>query len=199
MKYDDLWKIVQAPYFSISDPVIAREKLYSYQLNLWVRKGHLLRLKNGVYAFTREKDRIQGEEIAAVMCEPSYLSLESALAWYGFIPEMVYAYVSVTSRINRKYTNVFGTFIYRHIKPSLFWGYREIKTSRGRVLLAEPEKALIDYLYLNLAHISDENDFENLRFNLDVIHEKIDPDKMKRYLSAFGGKKLEKWALACLP
>jgi len=198
MKYNDLLKTIQAPYFSRGDHLLDGQKLFDYQICLWVKKNNLLRLRNGMYAFTKDKERIKGEEIAAFLYEPSYLSLESALAWYGFIPEMVYAYVSLTARINRKFTNHFGTFLYRHIKPELFWGYTEIKTEHGHFLLAEPEKALLDYLYLNLSKITNEADFANIRFNMDTIKEKLDTDKFLKYLSAFGVKKMKVWALRCL-
>ncbi|HQL98164.1 MAG: hypothetical protein BWX99_02766 [Deltaproteobacteria bacterium ADurb.Bin151] len=198
MKYDNLTKIIKAPYFSRSDALLGDQKLLDYQLSLWVKKGNLLRLKNGLYAFAKDKEKIKGEEIAAFIYEPSYLSLECALAWYGFIPEMVYAYVSVTARINRRFTNDFGTFLYRHIKSELFWGYTEMKTEYGHYLLAEPEKALLDYLYLNLSKIRNENDFAAVRLNLDVIKEKIDSDKFLKYLSAFNINKMKVWALRCL-
>lgn len=198
MKYENLLKTIQAPYFSRGDHLLDGQKLFDYQISLWVKKGNLLRLKNGMYAFAKDKGKIKGEEIAAFLYEPSYLSLESALAWHGFIPEMVYAYVSLTARTNRKFTNAFGTFLYRHIKPELFWGYTEIKTEHGHYLLAEPEKALLDYLYLNLSKIRNEADFDNVRFNMDVIKEKLNADKFLKYLSAFGVKKMKVWALRCL-
>ena len=198
MKYDNLTKIIKAPYFSRRDALLSDQKLLDYQISLWVKKGNLLRLKNGMYAFTKDKEKIKGEEVAAFIYELSYLSLESALDWYGFIPEMVYAYVSVTARINRKFTNAFGTFLYRHIKPELFWGYTETKTEYGHYLLAEPEKALLDYIYLNLSKIRNETDFDNIRFNMEAIKEKIDADKFQKYLSAFGINKMKVWALRCL-
>lgn len=198
MKYNDLTTTIQAPYFSLDNHLLNGQKLFHYQISLWLKKGKLLRLKNGMYAFAKEKTNIKNEEIAAFIYEPSYLSLETALAWYGFIPEMVYAYVSVTARINRQFTNDFGTFLYRHIKPELFWGYAEIKTQHGHFLIAEPEKAILDYLYLNLAKIKNDSDFENMRFNLDAIKEKCDAAKFSKYLSAFNMKKMNIWALRCL-
>jgi hypothetical protein len=198
MKYDDLLKLIQAPYFSRTDHLLDGQKLFDYQISLWVKKGNLLRLRNGIYAFAKDKEKIKGEEIASLIYAPSYLSLESALAWYGFIPEMVYACISITAKINRKFTNYFGTFLYRHIKPELFWGYTEIKTEHGHYLIAEPEKALLDYLYLNLSKIRNEVDFDNIRFNMDTIKEKLDADKFLKYLSAFSVKKMKAWALRCL-
>jgi hypothetical protein len=88
--------------------------------------------------------------------------------------------------------------MYRHIKPELFWGYTEIKTEYGHYLLAEPEKALLDYLYFNLSKIRNENDFASIRFNMDTIIEKIDSEKFLKYLTAFNSNKMKVWALRCL-
>jgi hypothetical protein len=198
MKYNDLSKVIKGPYFSRSDLLSQGQKIFDYQLHLWVKKGYLLKLRNGVYAFVKDRERIKGEEIAALLYQPSYLSLESALAWYGFIPEMVYARVSVTARINRTFINDFGTFIYRRLKAELFWGYVEIKTDHGHYLLAEPEKALLDYIYLNLSRIRSDADFENIRLNADRLKERLDADKFLKYLSAFDVKRMKAWALRCL-
>ena len=198
MKYNDLSRVIKGPYFSRSDLLSQGQKIFDYQLHLWVKKGYLLKLRNGVYAFVKDREKIKGEEIAALLYQPSYLSLESALAWYGFIPEMVYARVSVTARINRTFINDFGTFIYRRLKAELFWGYVEIKTDHGHYLLAEPEKALLDYIYLNLSRIRSDADFENIRLNADRLKERLDADKFLKYLSAFDVKRMKAWALRCL-
>jgi len=198
MKYQDLTSLIKTPIFSKTDIVLAGGKIFDYQLTRWVKKGYLLKIKNGIYIFERDYEKIRGEEIAAALYQPSYLSLESALSAYGFIPEMVYAYVSVTGKINRIFDNKFGHFIYRHVKSELFWGYREVKTNTGRFLIAEPEKALLDYLYLNLSKINSESDFENLRFNEDRLRETLNREKFVKYLQAFEIKKLKRWANRCL-
>ena len=198
MKYNDLAAAIKTPVFSRQDLLIQGLKVYDYQFNLWTKKGYLLKIKKGLYVFARDTDKIPPQEIALLLYEPSYLSMETALAWYGFIPEMVYAHTSVTAKINRTFDNAYGHFIYRHIKSELFWGYTEIKTPYGRYLMAEPEKALLDYLYLNLARIKTENDYENYRFNTDQIREHVNENKLRQYLKAFGIKKLDKWGLRCL-
>ncbi len=199
MKYEDLALSIKTPIFSKNDIMLVGGKLYDYQLTRWVKKGYLLKLKNGIYAFEKDFERIKGEEVAAALYQPSYLSLESALSFYGFIPEMVYAHVSVTGKINRTFDNKFGHFIYRHLKSELFWGYREVRTDTGRYLIAEPEKAVLDYLYLNLSKINSDSDFENLRFNEDRFSETLNREKFLQYLQAFRIKKLNKWAGRCLP
>jgi hypothetical protein len=198
MKYNELTAAIKSPVFSRNDLALSGHKVFDYQLSLWVKKGYLVRLKNGIYAFSREKEKLRGEGIAFLLCQPSYLSLESALTWYGFIPEIVYAYTSVTARITRTFENDWGRFIYRHVKSELFWGYVEMKTDHGPYLLAEPEKALLDYIYLNLARINNEDDFENIRLNEEQIENTLNKDKFMLYLKAFGGKKMEKWARRCL-
>ena len=198
MKYEDLALLIKTPIFSKNDIVLAGGKIYDYQLTLWVKKGYLLKIKNAIYIFKRDYEKIKGEEIAATLYQPSYLSLESALSAYGFIPEIVYSYVSVTGKTNRIFDNKFGHFIYRHLKTELFWGYREVRTDTGRYIIAEPEKAILDYLYLNLSKINSESDFENLRFNEDRLHETLNREKFLQYLQAFEIKKLKRWAHLCL-
>ena len=111
MKYNDLASAIKSPIFSRNDLAFSGHNVLDYQLSLWVKKGYLIRLKNGLYAFSREKEKLLGEVIAFLLCQPSYLSLESALAWYGFIPEIVYAYTSITARITRTFENGYGRFI----------------------------------------------------------------------------------------
>ncbi|MCU0576763.1 MAG: hypothetical protein MUD15_08085 [Desulfobacterota bacterium] len=199
MKYDHLTSLIQTPVFSKNDILTGQGTLYDYQLTRWVQKGYLLKLKNGIYAFARDAGKIRGEEVASRLYQPSYLSLESALSHYGIIPEMVFVYVSVTPKITRTFENVLGRFVYRHVKSALFWGYSEVKTETGRFLMAEPEKAVLDYLYLNMAKINSEEDYMNLRFNDDRLRETLDRVKFHRYLKAFAVKKIERWAHRCLP
>jgi hypothetical protein len=90
----------------------------------------------------------------------------------------------ITTRNNRKFTNSFGNFIYRNIKPSLFFGYKVVETKNSKYLLADPEKALLDYLYLNS---TDENGFDELRIN----KEGIDKDKLLIYAKEFNSKKIQ--------
>jgi len=199
MKYHELTSIIKGPVFSRNDLAFSGHTVHDYQLSLWVKKGYLIRLKNGVYAFRREMEKLRGEDVAFLLCQPSYLSLESALAQYGFIPEIVYAFTSITSRVTRTFENPIGRFIYRHVKSELFWGYVEMKTEHGLYLLAEPEKALLDYFYLNLGRINNVSDFESIRLSQEEMEKTLVREKFLTYLQAFGVKKMETWALRCLP
>jgi len=87
-------------------------------------------------------------ELANYLYRPSYLSREWALGFHGMIPEKVVTYTSVTSRVPRRFDNPYGTFEYRHVKRSAFFGYRALDMQGRKVLLADPAKALLDFWHL---------------------------------------------------
>ncbi len=119
-----------------------------YFLETYAKKGMFVRLKPGLYAF--EERMPSGEEIANTLYQPSYLSFEYALARHGIIPEIVYALTSATTKPTRTFTVVDRGFEYFKIKKQAFTGYGLVQDGRDRarsVLLAEPEKAVADYLY----------------------------------------------------
>lgn len=192
MKYQEFKRRINKPYFSRMDILFNGLNVFDYQLSLWQKNGYIEILKRGLYVFVDEKKRILPEEISFFLYEPSYLSLEFALGYYGIIPEMVFTKTAVTTKTTRKFTNEFGSFSYRHIQPKLFFGYVAKETDFGKYLLAEPEKALLDYLYLNLGKINGEKDVSELRINKEELLKILDQKKLKIYLNEFGIKKLDK-------
>lgn len=103
------------------------------------------KIRNGLYAL-RIDPPIE-ESIANRLYAPSYISFEYALAHYGIIPESVYAVTSATTRITREFIVNNKSFSYSRIKKQVYRGYRMEKMGGVTVLIAEPEKALVDYLY----------------------------------------------------
>ena len=196
MKYRDLEGLIKLPYFTLHDVSLLGAKLFPYQLSSWAAKGYLIKAKNGVYVFANRRKDVRAFDLARTIYEPRYISLEFALSYYGFIPEMVAAITSVTTKANRTYTSTLWHYTFRHIKPCLFWGYTTLKDAN--VLMAEPEKAILDYLYLNLTKLRGIHDFESIRFNKMEIAQKINPKKFQQYLSGFELKKLEEYAQLCL-
>ncbi|MFA6171257.1 MAG: hypothetical protein WCW77_03245 [Patescibacteria group bacterium] len=156
----------------------------------WQKKGHLKKLSKLYYIFT---DKNIGENeicfIANKLFEPSYLSLEYAMRYYNLIPEIVYLVTSITSRKTKLIKTPISNFQYRSVKENLFFGYNVIKTAGLPFKIAEPEKALLDFLYLR-SDIKDENDLEGLRINKGVFNEIINKEKMAKYAEAFGSKVL---------
>ncbi len=121
------------------------------QLSRWIRAGRLMPLRRGMYALAARyrAAAINPAELANQIYRPSYLSGEWALGFHGLIPEMVVTYTSVTSRLPQRFVNAFGSFEYRHIKQSAFFGARATRIQSHKVMLASPEKALLDHWYLN--------------------------------------------------
>ena len=87
--------------------------------------------------------------VANVLKKASYVSLQSALARYNMIPEDVPVTTSITTGRPEEVETPIGRFQFRHVAPRLFYGFTEIEISLNqRALLATPQKALVDLLYL---------------------------------------------------
>lgn len=118
-----------------------------------VNSGLAVRLIEGKISFSND-DYI----IASQLVEPSYISLNSALLYYGLslqVPKMVEC---VTTRNTLKYPK--AGIIYHKIPPSLFYGFKRYAKGESYFLIAEPEKAVIDGLYLNLISINDFKEYK---------------------------------------
>lgn len=112
-------------------------------------KGFLIRLKksrNGsLYSFS---DNLPSQYlIANCLYEPSYISFDMAMSFHGIIPETVYAITSATTKTTRSFEIEGMNYKYFRIKRSLFTGYKPIKYKNTTILMADPEKAVADYLY----------------------------------------------------
>ncbi|MGB4594138.1 MAG: hypothetical protein WBI63_10260 [Coriobacteriia bacterium] len=123
------------------------------QLSRWTSAGKLLQLRRGLYAFAgadaRARRAAEPFEVANRLVPGSYVSLSSVLAAAGLIPEYVPVTTSVTTGRPGRFITPLGAFVYRHVKPAMFWGYEAHDVSRGvRAYVAPPEKALVDVLYL---------------------------------------------------
>jgi len=106
-----------------------------------IKKGILERLKKGLYASTLNFP--EDFEVANRLSAPSYVSLETALSFYGILSQFPYPITSITPRKTRRFEVQGKEFEYVHIQTSFFWGYEKQKG----FLIASPEKALIDEIY----------------------------------------------------
>lgn len=117
------------------------------KLSRLVKEGEYLPITRGLY----ETDRsVPMHLLAGAIYGPSYISFAYALAFYGMIPEAVYAVTSATfeKRRNKKYQTPFGTFLYRDVPSAAFpWGIRVMREGDYFYRIAAPEKALCDQLY----------------------------------------------------
>ena len=121
------------------------------QMHRWSRAGKLVPLRRGMYAFADRYRRVavSPASLANALYSPSYLSGLWALGFHGLIPEAVSSYTSVTTRTPRRFDNRFGAFVYHAIKRDFFFGYRTVSIAGAEVVIATPEKALLDLFHLN--------------------------------------------------
>jgi predicted transcriptional regulator of viral defense system len=141
------------------------------QLTRWTKAGYLLTLRRGLHTVAGpfRKHPHSAPELANAIYSPSYLSLEWALSHYGLIPEAVPVFTSVTTRITRTFENALGRFEYRHIQQSLFTGFSRRRLLGAEIYMAQPEKALLDYLYFSSGEWSTERHGEMRWQNLDLL------------------------------
>lgn len=121
------------------------------QLSRWTRSGRLYQLRRGLYALAPpyQKKRPHPFVVANRLMRGSYVSLQSALAHYGLIPEYVPVTTNVTTGRPGRRETALGDYLYRHVQPALLYGYARVEVSPGQfAFLASPEKALLDLVYL---------------------------------------------------
>lgn len=153
MRYLDLQRRLAGNVFSILDVVklfpnessaAVRTQLYRF-----AKKGLIFPLKRGLYCF--DKNKIDELELAGQLYSPSYVSLETALNYYGVIPDIPISVSSVTPVTTKTIKISIGNFYYQKIDRKLFFGF-----SQTPFAIAYKEKALLDYFYLrrikNVSH-----------------------------------------------
>lgn len=163
------------PYFTVADLEkilrMSRDVLY-VTLNRLVKNGVLVRLRRGVYQ--PEFQNLELEKTANELYYPSYLSFELALSRYGILSQIPYSLTFATTKTTKKQSLVGREVEYRQLKDELFFGYTLIEG----IYIAEPEKAVLDQLYLMSKGkvVSDTNEWSLVG---------LDKDKLLRYSKKF--------------
>ncbi len=163
------------------NPIIVR-----LQLTRWTKSGRLYQLRRGLYAIAPPYQKVKPHPflIANRMQRASYVSGQSALAFYGLIPDTMQVTLSVTAGRPESLKTPLGVFEFRHVKPELLRGYRMTalqgsKMPEQQALVATPEKALLDLVYLqprgdSLAYLR-ELRLQNLeRLDLDALRYQVE-------------------------
>jgi len=155
------------PLFTSGDVAALDEKVYYHRLVEWQKKGYIRRMAKNIFTFSENRpDEWMLFLVANKLYTPSCVSLESALSLHGLIPETTFAITSVSTKKTTRFESVSGLYIYRKIKPALMFGY-DLKHYRNTAIrIATPEKALLDFLYLNPG-LEDQGKLEELRINSD--------------------------------
>ena len=194
MRFDELlWIVGDEPVFETSlllsgdvDPADIRR-----QLSRWTANGRVLRLRRGLYALPRPFRKVEAHPfvVANRLVRPSYVSLQSALAHHGVIPESVPVTTSVTTGRPGEFSTPLGDFVFRHVQLPLFAGFAATVVGRGQdAFVASAEKALLDLVYLEPG--SDSRAYlDELRLDVD---ERLDINELRRCSRQFGPSRVQR-------
>lgn len=175
--------------FSVKDIFKKYPDFDNRRLVEWQKKAYITKVRRGFYCFSEKETRETFLFYTAnKIYSPSYISLESALSYYRLIPEGVFTINSVTTVNTSDFDTPIGDFMYKHIKKELFFGYNLVQDNVNTIKIASPEKAILDYFYLN--KINTAADIRAMRFNEIEMREIIDKGRLTIYLKRFNSRVL---------
>jgi predicted transcriptional regulator of viral defense system len=160
-------------------------------LTRWTKQNQLVKLRNSWYSFPEYIKTPNFQYfVSNKIYSPSYISLHTALAFYGIIPEAVVKTTAVGTLKKARFENAFGTFSYQRILPKLMFGYEQ-KTflNKQTFLFASPEKAILDLLYL-YPFYNNEQEIRELRFDEDFMQEDLNTERLNEFTARFQSKAL---------
>lgn len=172
-----------------------------------IKNGELVSLRRGLYVLGPKTDLPMPESflIANHLRGPSYVSLETALSYWGFIPERTYEISSITVKPSKKYNTQIGRFGYQQLPtPYYSFGIRSVELTQNQlVLMASPEKAICDKIVLtpnvNLRSIKQTRLFllDDLRMDENLLR-KLNLEIIKTWLEEAPKKNSLKMLIATL-
>lgn len=169
MTFPDLQKKNIKPIFSIHDiskifPTDPKRQINT-QLYRMSKRGDIRSIKRGLYCLSSSK--LDEFVLASKLYSPSYISLETALNIYNIIPDIAINVTSVTTITSKKITVFLGTYIFSKINKTLFFGYKAVLDEKSGIYynIAEPEKALLDFIYIRRV-----KNLKDFRVNTSVLN-----------------------------
>jgi predicted transcriptional regulator of viral defense system len=158
------------------------------QLSRWVHAGRVIQLRRGLYTLAEPYQQTPPHPflIANALLRGSYVSLQSALAYHGLIPEYVAQTLSVTIQRPVHWHNALGDFRFQHLATNLFFGYQQGNFTPGQTaFIAFPEKALLD-----LVHLTPNGDAPAFLAGLRLQNlEQLDPQRLQAFAHRSGKPK----------
>jgi predicted transcriptional regulator of viral defense system len=123
--------------------IVARNALRRYE-----SRGLVEHISNKVYV-NRLNQQFSPRDLVNVLRPESYISLESALVDRGVISQSPAVLTCVTTGYPKTFRSPSVTIVYRKLSKELYWGFEEKSTRYNKYCIAEPEKALLDWIYLS--------------------------------------------------
>ena len=191
--FEFIERIRELGIFSIADIEILYPNLDRRRLFEWKNKGYIVKIRNGWYCLPEFFEESYSSWIIANMVHtPSYISLESALDYYGLIPEGVFMTTSVTTNRPIRIKMAGHDYSYSHVKKELFGGYLLLDADRykRKIRVADFERTIVDFLYFR-SDYKTIGEISDLRLNEPVLRENLNIDHLYHYLEEFGNFELE--------
>lgn len=162
------------------------------QLSRWTKAGRIHKLKRGLYVLANpyRKKEPHPFRVANLMVRSSYVSLQSALSYYGMIPEFTAAVTCVTTKRPGVWVNILGRFEYRHIKPVFFHSYHFNNLALNQhAFISLSEKALLDLIYLvpnghSLSYLNELRLHFSEQFQIDKFLDQAEKSKSPKLIQA---------------
>ena len=161
------------PFFTMSSLQaifgVTRESARTIAVRL-VKRGVLIRLRRDLYALVNSKYSLFS--LGNALCQPSVISLESALNYWGLIvqvPQIIFSTALRSYKCEADNT----TFVYRRMAPSLI-RFGQVKVED--FYIAQPEKAFLDTLYMGTKGL------------VELLPEDVDMDKLDAELLSYYGR-----------
>ncbi len=115
--------------------------------------GKVMRIRRGLYCLAPEfqKKPVSVYSLAQRIYGPSYISMETALSYHGWIPEAIYGCTCASFGNSKEFETPLGLFSYKRVpQHKFFHGVERYSDENGNVFfMATPAKALADYLYIH--------------------------------------------------
>ena len=184
--------------FSRQQAELAFPKFDSRRLFEWRQKGYLIKLTNKWYVFSNVTfNEGLSYLISNAICQPSYISLETALCFHQLIadsaPTDSFGKKSIQAITKHKtvvYHNDRGIYSYRKIKPEFYFGFDTIEIDGKPIQMANLEKALIDFLYFN-ANLNSLSKLTSIDWNIQALAQ-LDWKKLSSIQLMIGSKALDR-------
>lgn len=157
--------------------------------------NEIIHVRRGLYAFAKRYQRtpLNAYELSQKIYNPSYVSLESALSYHGLIPEGVRTITSACAHRSREFSTPVGEFSFARISCFNFIGVERIAQNESSFFMAEPAKALVDFMYVYKKDWKNSKPLiEDLRIESDDLHS-ISKDILAELIKTYQSKRVHKF------
>ena len=157
----------------------------------YVQSGDLVRLKRNTYILRERWEHLSRDEtfvLANLLQVPSYVSLTTALVYYGYTTQIQQDFIeSVATKRSREFHVQEVSFNFTKIKKDYYSGF----VRESGFFIATPEKALIDAVYLSSMkrYRLDIGSLDMGKFNMERILKMISkyPERVQKTLEDICG------------